>query len=191
MECVRGWLGSASLNVEEGLPAKGYTDYSDGFESEDTSAGSTTSCESSQCLSAIHDSAELSTIEDVITSSSSPKGLVLAEVSQLRASSPSFVPEFLLSEAALPIPETSEVSLPVADSCEQTTSRTKLSSKAGLFVPAPRIVHALPTRPLPFVPMANVIDAWQQWSEKRIGESSSDLPFVPMATVIDAWQQWS
>jgi hypothetical protein len=199
IEQIKGWLSSTSLNedchaaLQAGLPAKVFTDTYDGIESDDTSVGSGMSLESSQCLSVTHDFSDLSmdfpmfipvTVGDtsdssntkqlsqrsvspksegVTTSLSSPRGLVLAEVSQLKASSPSFVPELLSEEVALLVP----------DANEQEPPRTKLSAKAGLFVPSCR-VPAVPLRPLPFVPMAAVIDAWQHWSDKRLAEGLAD-----------------
>jgi len=68
-------------------------------------------------------------------------GLVLSEVSELKATAPLFCPLLSPSTAALLMP----------DVAQRTPLRTKLRAKAELYVPAP------------FVPMAAVNEPWQNW----------------------------
>jgi len=68
-------------------------------------------------------------------------GLVLSEVSELKATAPMFCP--LLS------PSTADLLMP--DVAQRTPVRTKLRAKAELYVPAP------------FVPMAAMNEPWQNW----------------------------
>jgi len=104
-------------------------------------------------------------------------GLVLSEVSELKATAPMFCPLLSPSTAALLMP----------DVAQRTPLRTKLRAKADLYVPAP------------FVPMAAVNDAWQNWHmENSSYDASADgwqsgEDYIRMARDIldkdvDGWQ---
>jgi len=174
-ESIQGLLGCISarkdfhLSLEAGLPAKLLADASDGAESDDTSAGSIEDCDSSQSGTATHDLAEGSPLRTVDSDSprfilvdaperdaqnEAPQNhlflseLVLSDVSELRASSPNFVPALTPGLVAHGVPL-----LPPA-------ARTKLSSKANFFVPG---ADTAALGALPFMPMAAVTKAWESW----------------------------
>lgn len=83
------------------------------------------------------------------------KGRIFSEVSLLKANSPSFAPS---------LSDVPQVLVPR----QQALLRTKLNSKADAFVP---LGPAAPLGHLPFVPMATVVMAWQNWSAARRPDS--------------------
>jgi len=80
-------------------------------------------------------------------------GLVLMEVSELKASSPMFRPMFSGSDAA---------NLPLPNDAQRTPLRTKLSSKANLYQPSTQSPGQGQCQ-YPFVPMSAVNESWQKW----------------------------
>lgn len=189
-EHVEHWLARFPTNrshlvcLEPGMPAKIFADASDGAASDDTSVGSAAECESSQSGSTTSDSMEhqrfslnLSQLlgnaprrnnmsvdtyksDDSYEELSSPGRLVLSEVSKLKASSPNFVSA--VSPVATP--------LQMSGTTQKTLARTKLRAKADLFIPS-RDVSTSALALLPFVPMAAVNQAWQNWSDATSPES--------------------
>jgi hypothetical protein len=139
-----------------------------GIDSDDTSAGGLET----------EDSVESSEQSDGEQSSC---GLVLAEVSQLKADSTMFRP--MLSPGAAK--EALSLSILVPESVDKKPLRTKLRSKATLFVPSaaantyvPPAAAAAATCTLPYVPMATVNKCWQQWHIRMAMtlDSSEDVP---------------
>merc|ERR1719311_1988782 len=139
-----------------------------GIDSDDTSAGLET-----------EDSVESSEQSDGEQSSC---GLVLAEVSQLKAESTMFRPK--LSPGAAKEALSLSILVPEPDGKEPL--RTKLRSKATLFVPSAAANTYVPpvsaavaaTGALPYVPMATVKKSWQQWHMRMAMalDSSEDVP---------------
>merc|ERR1719311_939947 len=140
-----------------------------GIDSDDTSAGGLEN----------EDSVESSEQSDGEQSSG---GLVLAEVSQLKADSTMFRPR--LSPGAAK--EALSLSILVPESVDKKPLRTKLRSKATLFVPSaaastyvpPAAAAVSATCTLPYVPMATVNKCWQQWHMRMAMalDSSEDVP---------------
>lgn len=180
-ERVAGWLscnaGPCHISLQEDLPAKICQDDSEMFESDDTSVGSSSSFETSPSSGRSDKSESVELELDAII----PKGLLLAEVSELKASSPSFVPALAPEEVSALLPESPE-------DVSSTPQRTKLSSQADAFIPS-SFPSPSSLGSLPFVPSAEVAKAWHEVS--RNTQHIMPLPFLPMAAVNEAWQNWS
>lgn len=147
---VTGAVRSSDVQLvcKKGLPAKVFAEFSDGCETDDTSVGSLTDTESSQASSrrgSLADPADSSPPSPKLISQCSPS---FSEMPKMRASAISFIPAH--DEGAVHMP-VSQVQAP---------ARTKLNSKADSFKPS------LANKPLPFMPMAAVVKAWEKYEQK-------------------------
>jgi len=167
---------------EAGVPAKVCIESFDGTASDDTSAGSSMTADSSK-----------SDIDSDDTSSQAPFGLDTSLVVQLgddgiphyicwtNEASPRGPPtispgssdcDFAGASHSLPAygdDGSLKAALPVGpvgmsafEVPHRQAVRTKLSAKAESFIPSGASM-AKPDGPLPFMPMAKVIEAWQRW----------------------------
>jgi hypothetical protein len=183
------------LVLEAGLPAKLFGDASDGTDSDDTSVGSSVGYETSLSGSTTQDLAE------------SPIFMPEPPRTGARRLSKDLRRRGICESGTEDSKVMKKKDGAKADNCEpklvsmdqQLTTRTKLSSKANSFVPL-CASPMLPLGPLPFVPMAAVMEAWQKFenrsdakppdSNKKF-ENRSDakppdsnimaLPFVPLS----------